>query len=92
MPKILTRNLKDRVVVSDQKSAIMILRGTYTLSGGSVAVTFNEEFSDTTDLIVLTQTDTANIQYPSGTTITGFTANGTGAETGSYLAVGNVKL
>jgi len=92
MFKTLTRQLKNGVVITTGKGDTMIQRGTYTLAAGSASVTFDEEFSDTTNLIIICQTNTANIQYPSGSSTTGFTANGTGTDTGSYLAVGNIKL
>lgn len=93
MNDILTRHLKGGVVVSEKKGNTKIQRGTYTIGGGgTVAVNFTDEFSTTTGLIVICQTNTANIQYPSSISVTGFTANGTAGNTGSYIAVGEVKL
>lgn len=89
--KIETRQLKTGVVVTDVRGYSIVMRGSYTLAGGTVAVTFPRELSDTTDLVIICQSNTANIQYPSSPTVTGFTANGTGADTGKYLAIGNIK-
>lgn len=93
MKEIKVRQLKNGVVFTDSKGDTKILRGTYTIGvGGTVAVTFSEEFSTTTNLIVICQSNTANIQYPSSIAVTGFTANGTDGNTGSYVAIGEAKL
>ena len=92
MNRILTRKLKEGVVVTEKKGNTKIQRGTFTLSGGTVAVSFSDEFATTTDLIVICQSNTANIQYPSSVSVSGFTANGTGSDTGSYIAIGETKL
>lgn len=90
--KVLTRDLQNGVVITNGKGNVMIQRGSYTLAAGTVSVTFSTPYVDTTDLIVILQSNTANHQYPSSITVTGFTANGTGTDTGKYIAIGNTKL
>lgn len=86
--KTLTRRLKNGAVVTDVLNNVIIMRGTYTLSGGSVAVTFPQPIVEDVDIVVICQADTANHQHPTSITQTGFTANGTGGETGSFIVLG----
>ena len=90
--KVLTRQLKNGVVITNGRDNVIIQRGSYTLAAGTVSVTFTTQFTDTTDLIVVCQSNTSNHQYPSSVTASGFTANGTGTDTGKYIAIGNIKL
>lgn len=92
MKKVLTRELQNGVMVAAGRGNVLVLRGSYTLAAGTVAVTFAETFADTTDLVVLCQSNTTNHQYPTSIAVTGFTANGTGTDTGKYVAVGNIRL
>ena len=89
--KTLTRRLKNGAVVTDVINNVIIMRGTYTLSGGSVAVTYPQEIVENVDIVVLCQSDTANHQYPTSITVTGFTANGTGSDTGNYIVLGTAN-
>lgn len=90
--KIFTRFLKNFIIVGWLRAPQRVVTGSYTLSGGTAAVTFPEAFSDVTNLVILLQSDTANAQRPSSPTTSGFTANGTGTDTGKYLAIGNIKF
>jgi|ETNmetMinimDraft_2_1059921.scaffolds.fasta_scaffold408734_1 lipopolysaccharide export system protein LptA len=89
--KVLTRELKDGAIRDSVKGNVKTQRGTYTLSGGSVAITFSDGYGETTNLVVICQSNTSTSQYPSSITVNGFTANGSGSDTGSFLAIGNTK-
>ena len=72
-------------------TAHKIVYGSGTLSGGTLAVTFPDAFSQTAGVIVQCQDTTdGSAIYPSSVTATGFTANGTGSNTFNYVAHGPV--
>ena len=70
------------------QSTFKVISGSFTLSGGTVAVTFADAFSSATGVVVVVASDTANAQRPTAISASGFTANGTGSDTGNFIAIG----
>ena len=67
--------------------AIRIEIGNGTLSSGTLAVTFQTAFKTILEVFLQDKT-AANAMYPSALATSGFTANGTGADTFGWMAVG----
>ena len=61
--------------------------GRDTLAAGTKAITFQQAFSALLEVFLVDKT-AANVMYPGALGTTGFTANGTGADTFGWLALG----